>query len=86
MCVVFKENIMKCFLVKKRMMNIETVFTRSKMVRGKYWQFLTKSYLIKIFKSRARNWYIMSQNEASLHNNVSFEPKNHFQRYSLFRI
>ena len=25
----------------KRIMNIETVFTRSKMVRAKYWEFLT---------------------------------------------
>ena len=48
------------------------------MVRAKYWQFLTKSYLTKIFKSRATNWYIASQNEASLHNNVPFELKNNF--------
>ena len=65
-------------------MIIETVFTRSKMVRARYCQFLTKSYLTKIFKSRATKWYIVSQNEASLHNDVSFELKNHFQRYYLF--
>ena len=59
-------------------MNIETVFTASKIVRAKFWQFLTKSYLIKIFKSRATNWYTVSQNEASLHKNVPFELKNHF--------
>ena len=35
------------------------------MVRAKYWEFLTKSYLTKIFKSRATSWYIVSQNEAS---------------------
>ena len=57
-------------------MNIETAFTRLKMVRDKYWEFLTKSYLTKIFKSRATNWYNASQNEASLHNNVPFELKN----------
>ena len=62
-------------------MNIETVFTRSKMVIANYWIFLSKSYLTKIFKSRATNWYIVSQNEASLHNNVPFELKNQFQRY-----
>ena len=28
-------------------MNIETVFTRSKIVSEKYWEFLTKSYLPK---------------------------------------
>ena len=56
------------------------------MVRAKYWQFLTKSYLTKIFESRGTNWYIVSQNEASLHNNVPFELKNHFQRYHLFAI
>ena len=59
-------------------MNIATVFTRSKMLRTKYWAFLTESYLTKILKSRARNWFIVSQNEASLHNNVAFELKNHF--------
>ena len=48
------------------------------MIRAKYWQFLTKSYVTKIFKSRATNWYIVSQNEASLHSNVSFELKNLF--------
>ena len=48
------------------------------MIRAKYWQFLTKSYLTKIFKFRATNWYIESQNEASLHNNLRFELKNHF--------
>ena len=48
------------------------------MVRAKYCQFLTKSYLTKIFKSGATNWYIVSQNEASLHNNKPFELKNHF--------
>ena len=64
----------------KRIMNIETVFTRSKMVRAKYWEFLTKSYQTKIFKSRATNWYIVSQNRVSLHNNVPFELKSHFQR------
>ena len=62
-------------------MTIETVFTRSKMVIANYWIFLSKSYLTKIFKSRATNWYIVSQNEASLHNNVPFELKNQFQRY-----
>ena len=56
------------------------------MVRAKYWQFLTKSYLTKIFESRGTNWYIVSQNEGSLHNNVPFELKNHFQRYHLFAI
>ena len=35
------------------------------MVRAKYWEFLTKSYLTKIFKSSATSWYIVSQNEAS---------------------
>ena len=59
-------------------MNTETVFTRSKMVKEKYWEFLTKSYLIKYFKSRATNWFIVSQDEASLHNNVPFELNNHF--------
>ena len=48
------------------------------MVREKFWQFLTKSYMTKIFESRATNWYIVSQNEACLHNNVPFELKNHF--------
>ena len=86
MCAVFKENIMKCFLVKNRKIITETVFTRSKMARAKYCQFLTKSYVTKIFKSRGTNWYIVSQNEASLHNNVSSELKNHFQRYYLFGI
>ena len=62
-------------------MTIETVFTRSKMVIANYWIFLSKSYLTKIFKSRATNWYIVSQNEASLHNSVPFELKNRFQRY-----
>ena len=57
-------------------MNIETVFKRSKMVRAKYWEFLTNFYLNKIFKSRATNWYIVSQNEAPLHGNVSFELKD----------
>ena len=56
------------------------------MARAKYCQFLTKSYVTKIFKSRGTNWYIVSQNEASLHNNVSSELKNHFQRYYLFGI
>ena len=28
-------------------MNTETVFTRSKMVKEKYWEFLIKSYLTK---------------------------------------
>ena len=56
------------------------------MIRAKYWEFLTKSYLSRIFKSRATNWYIVSQNEASLHNNVPFELKNQFQRYYLFAI
>ena len=56
------------------------------MVRAKYRQFLTKSDLTKIFKSRATNWYTVLQNEASLHNNVPFELKNHFQRYYLFAI
>ena len=51
------------------------------MVRAKYREFLTKT-----FKFRATNWYILSQNEASLNNNVSFELKNHFQRYYLFAI
>ena len=46
--------------------------------QSKNWQFLTKSYLTKIFKSRATNWYIASQKETSLHNNVPFELKNHF--------
>ena len=57
-------------------MNIEIVFKGSKMVTAKYWEFLTKSYLNKIFKSRATNWYIVSQNEASLHGNVPFELKD----------
>ena len=35
------------------LMNIETVFTRSKMVRAKYLIFMTKSYLTRIFKSTA---------------------------------
>ena len=48
------------------------------MVRAKYWQFLTKCYLTKLFKSRATNWYIVSQNEASLHKDVLFELKNYF--------
>ena len=50
------------------------------MVRAKYWQFLTTFYLTKIFKSRTTNWYIVSQNEASLHNNVPFELKNYFYK------
>ena len=65
------------------LMNIETVFTRSKMVRAKYLIFMTKSYLTRIFKSTATNWYIVSQNEACLHNNVPFELKNQFERYYL---
>ena len=56
------------------------------MVRAKYWEILTKSYLTKIFKSSATNWYISSQNEASLHDNVSFKLKNHFQGQYLFAI
>ena len=56
------------------------------MVRAKYWEILTKSYLTKIFKSSATNWYISSQNEASLHDNVPFKMKNHFQRQYLFAI
>ena len=67
-------------------MNIETVFTRSKMVKAKYWEFLTKSYLTKIFKSRATSWYTVSQNEPSLHSKVPFELTNYFQRYYLFAI
>ena len=62
------------------MMNTEVVFTRSKMVRAKYWQFLIKFYLNKIFNSRVTNWYSASQNEASLHNIVPFELKNHFSK------
>ena len=57
-------------------MNIETGFMRSKMVREKYSEFLTK----------AINWYIVSQNEASFHKNFPFELKNIFQRYYLFAI
>ena len=53
-------------------MNIETVVMRSKMVAAKHWEFLTTSYLTKKFKSRATGWYIVSQNESSLHNNVPF--------------
>ena len=45
------------------------------MVRAKFWKFLNKSYLTKIFKSRARKLYILPQNKASLHNNVRFELK-----------
>ena len=67
-------------------MNIEIIFTKSKMVRAKYWEILTKSYLTKIFKSSATNWCISSQNEASLHVNVSFKLKNHFQGQYLFAI
>ena len=33
---------------QKKIINIETVFTRSNMVRANYWQFLTKSYPTKI--------------------------------------
>ena len=79
---------MKCLLAKKRIMNIniETVFTRSKMLGARYWEFLTKPYLTKKFKSRATSWYTMSQNEAYLHSNVPFELKNHFKRYYLFSI
>ena len=56
------------------------------MVRVKYWEPLTKSYMTKIFKSRATNRYIVSQNEDSLHNNVPFKLKNYFQRNDLFAI
>ena len=60
-------------------MNIETVFTRSKVVSEKYWEFLTKSYLPKYLNPEQQTWYIVSQNEVSLHNNVPFELKSHFQ-------
>ena len=59
-------------------MNVQTAFTRSKMVGEKYWGFLAKSYLTKTIKSRATNLHIVLQNETSLHNNVLFELKNHF--------
>ena len=70
---------MKCLLAEKRIMDIETVFTSSKLIKASYWEFLTKSCLTKIFKSRASNWYSVSQNKASLHNNVPFELKNPLQ-------
>ena len=52
-------------------MNIETVFT----ARANNLEFLTKSYLTKIFKSRATNWYTVSQNEKNKIKTI-FESKN----------
>ena len=77
--VILKENIRKCFLVKKDNEYWNCIY-KIKNDQSKILGISAHALPTKIFNFRATNWYIMSQNEASLHNNVSFELKSHFQR------
>ena len=76
---------MKYFLVKKRIRNIETVFTRSTWSEqniDNFWpNLIWPTYL-----NPEQQADIVSKNRASLHNKVPFELKYHFQRYHLFAI